>query len=252
MDFIDKLKKILRSTDPVDDPYTPAIAAILPFFDKMANYEPEEFAQEVLRTLFLAQNPNQTWEFHRAYNMRQGLPTKMPSSETLRRALRRPPPRKGRIKADRIEQATHHSDVFLAQALAFIEAVQAQDGDLYATMDGSAAPKYGEKAYESKRPLHKQTEASLSAQPILRTKSTSASKAKEATPFFKGTTGGHERLFVTLHHTRSKESLVVFVDPHAKEDFLGAVRRGIAALERLPMKLGFIVVDKQFGGGHVW
>jgi len=253
MDFVDELKEILLSKDPVADPYTPAVAAIMPFFDKLAGYEPEEFAQEVLRTLILAQNANQTWEWHRAYQERMGQPTRYPSAETIRRAFRRPPPRNGHIKANRIEQAARHSDVMLAQALAFIEALDVRDGDGYVTIDGSSLPKYGEKAYESKRPLRKQTEASLSAQPLRRSKSAKGNpREKGSVSEHRGTTGGHERLFLLFHLRTTKETITVHIDPHAREDLLGAVRRALAALARLPVRPAFIVVDKQFGGGDVW
>jgi hypothetical protein len=139
--------------------------------------------------------------------------------------------------------------IYLAQLRLFAADVGLRDGDFYITIDGSPMVKFGDKAYESSRPLHMLSEAAMWARPINRSKRDSL----KPHPFFRGSTGGFEFLHCTLHTIDGKISMTVYVDMSPKFNLTESTRKCMDALALFGLKPAWIVVDKEFtGNGAVW
>lgn len=248
MNFVDQLEEAMVVPNVLADPYTAAVASIMPFFKDHGGFTREEITSCVLRILVEAgANVNRFYTTHYAYQARLGEPPLFPSPDTLARAVLRPDVEGGFISHDVHGQDLRHAAVFLAQIRAFAKDVGLQDGQFYVTLDGSPMVKYGLKAYESSRTLSELSEVALWARPIFRR------KGDRSHPFFRGSTGGLEFLHCTVHTLDGKTSHTVYVDFSPKLDLRLAVQHCMAALANLKLKPLYIVVDKEFTGrGDVW
>lgn len=249
MTFDEEIEPLLRPANILADPYTPTIAAIMPFFHDEGGYTRREIAYTMLRVLIEAGgNFNRFYITHYAYQARLGLPPRFPSPDTIRRAIIEPRrAKKGFIKHDVHAQDVRHAKVFLAQLRAFAKDVGLQSGQFYVTLDGSPMVKYGAKAYESKRPLHEHSEVSLWSRPITRR------KGDTPHPFFRGSSGGLEFLHCTIHTLDGKTSHTVYVDAAAKLDMEKATQHCMDILGEFELDPKYIVADKEFTGrGDLW